>query len=523
MFTTPTSTPTRNKLPVIVDIGIDTEGKQQYQVHESLRLVRKEMPRSSGFVNADKTPVRNALGQFSPPNSRKKIKLEPDVALRSEGVAGLPVAGDDSDSIWPDDLEKAFEEVLGIIPKNGLNKIKISGRACGRNELISDYIYTKTGRMRTRKQVSSHIQVIKNLGQKPEIIALINEGPQFETEEERRQHAKRFEELFTKINLDKSLGLRLVPRAQEAISGVAAPAPSQPGLDLTLGPAPAHFNRTPVANPLGSVSASSIGAPSVENFFMSVYDSLSTCPVILSLQPAAQETKSVLLLPGTSIARFPCLAYFGGSRTPVVHNMVRINFPQLAANYSFESGLRTNFCVAVKEETIRNYANYTCIYSFGTPIVRFVDPIFDLNDNKPFLIKFWKVLLPRLALDLAELVASLLRGLTVEQIIYHTNHTQTPTAIPRNAVRAVLLWEFARVDDLKDAVTATLRLCMEEAPVEPQTVQMQPPLQQMLHALYTLQSLHYPQPFLSLSSAPWLEDLPYTCGDDMYVPFPDRM
>ena len=305
MFGTPNSTPVRNKLPVIVDIGIDTDGKQQYQLHESLRTVRTDMPQSSGFVTQEKTPVRNDLAPVSPPTSRKKIKLEASPAPeRSTGLEESPV---DSDSIWPEDLEKAFEDVLAIIPKNGLSKIKISGRACGRNELISDYIYTKTGRLRTRKQVSSHIQVIKNLGQKPHIIALINDGPQFENEEERQLHAKRFEELFTKINMDKSLGLRLVPKLALKIS---------------------HKELS-----------DEVVEPSVvvENFFMSVYNSSSACPIIFSLQTAAQEIKTLQLRPGSNTLRFPSLLYFGGSSIPVIHNMVRIHFPQLSQNYSFDT------------------------------------------------------------------------------------------------------------------------------------------------------------------------------------------
>lgn len=510
MFGTPNSTPVRNKLPVIVDIGIDTDGKQQYQVHESLRTVRKDMPQSSGFTTQEKTPVRNELAPVSPPNSRKKIKLEtsPTAFEGAGGAGGLGGAGgagglggttgpatdnlpgllspgQDSDSIWPEDLEKAFEDVLAIIPKNGLSKIKISGRACGRNELISDYIYTKTGRLRTRKQVSSHIQVIKNLGQKPHIISLINDGPQFENDEERQLHAKRFEELFTKINMDKSLGLRLVPNLAQQIS------------------------HKKLSNEVAEPSVA------VENFFMSVYDTSSACPIILSLQTAAQEIKTLQLRPGSNTSRFPSLLYFGGSPVPVIHNMVRIHFPHLAQNYSFETGLRTNFCVSVKEDTIRNYANYTCIYSYGAPIVRFVDPIFDLNDNKPFLIKFWKVLLPRLAVDATQSVSRALRGITVEQIIYETNHTNTPAAIPKQSVRTVLLWEFTKVDDLKDAVTTTSRLSLVDsvplhAPIEPQAV-----------ALPVQTQMYPPASYLTAATAmvptPWgtQEDIAtYHCGVD---------
>ncbi|KAL9545084.1 hypothetical protein MBANPS3_007314 [Mucor bainieri] len=69
---------------------------------------------------------------------------------------------DKEEQVWPPDVESAFIEALESIPKLGRRKILVNGKPCGRNELISDFIYRKTCKIRTRKQVSSHIQVLKN-------------------------------------------------------------------------------------------------------------------------------------------------------------------------------------------------------------------------------------------------------------------------------------------------------------------------------------------------------------------------
>lgn len=142
--------------------------------HESPVMRRAN---SYGGVSAP-WPTRDQMGFFhgppglsSPPTASPSMgpPMSAPLMMQRQNSSPQPRASRERSTrpsttdVWPDDVEVAFWEALRLIPKLGRRKVLVHGKPCGRNELIADYIERKTGKLRSRKQVSSHIQVLKNV------------------------------------------------------------------------------------------------------------------------------------------------------------------------------------------------------------------------------------------------------------------------------------------------------------------------------------------------------------------------
>lgn len=448
------------KLPMIVDIGIDNSGKKMFQVHETSKSVRNGMPTSSQFadsamdakprmrVSTSSSAIETSLvPSFGPPRSDSA-----DMSYITTPTSATSLTHGEEKDIWCSDVQQAFEEVLAIVPKKGLNKIKIGGRSCGRNELISDYIMAKTGKYRSRKQVSSHIQVIKNMGLRKELIALINDGPQFGSDEEADLNNKRFEEIFAKINLNKSLGV--VPtngKGERRHSTGISSTPKRKRLNTEL--------------------------VSIRNISFSIESGMPGSNSVLTFQDDLPVKLLTLKEDANFASRFPGLEEFASTNVPILHNMIRLLNPaNVPMDFSVDRDLKTNYMLEFATVPQAGLCSFTLVYSFGTEVLKVNEDNFLPNTNQPFLLKFWKCFFYQLLQQPTSLDAAF-KGITVKQVIYE-RHDGSMSLVPKTRIKAVLLWEFSKVKTWGEAVSTTSRLFLPpslQTPIDLSDAVTQPP------------------------------------------------
>lgn len=320
-------------------------------------------------------------------------------------------------SIWSHDVESAFMDALRRIPHVGRRKITVDGRPCGRNELISEYIFRKTGKVRTRKQVSSHIQVLKHL---------LKDDPEFM-------------ELVVENNQNKP------------------PTPSPPILPKKDGKK--NFAFSPKLTP----------SPHLDTLFVPFNFSMyqSTAPPNVSRvfsQLIRPQLESPIRLRNAALllARFPHVS----STTPSISAKTKFYLPITNTTTPDSSLFKSNleFLLNHPDPAARHWTCVTKVYTLGNEVLSLVEPVAAVPEKRafklvlPFANDFWAAFIVGITgaagAKTHKEAARAVNAITMTQELY----TSADAPLARDRAYATLLWEFEMVTDAFAARTVFRRV-----------------------------------------------------------------
>ena len=156
------------------DGGAQPSSKRRIHSDDSEESSDDQRPvKRMSYNKAEVEGAENLIAIMSDSNRRFSSEEADSSGLDYDGQSSASASEnmDDSelvDCVWAGDVEKAFNKACDMYARNGRGKITMNdGSMKGRNELIAEYIKDQTGKERTRKQVSSHIQVLARKGKFP--------------------------------------------------------------------------------------------------------------------------------------------------------------------------------------------------------------------------------------------------------------------------------------------------------------------------------------------------------------------
>lgn len=370
---------------------------QSYSSPSSMGLMDPEFVfRMPGSLSMNASPNIGSvpLSQRPVPPQMQRQASAPTVPRIGRERSEKKVATD----VWPDDVEVAFWEALRLIPKLGRRKVLVNGKPCGRNELIADYIERKTSKTRSRKQVSSHIQVLKNIKRNdPEFQQLISEPmceEDYYTPAGGVMYAQSLAEYSSELlsgsqgELPFSSKMNPLSPIHAGVSPIGSPMTSTGFLSAALNDL--HFSQSPriksqnlasrstamteVSNALLMPAAFSMWAHSSNCEEKHLYAKLDLLTMSKVIQNGAPIPVIPITAPNLTPNRFPRLAdMYAKIKCQFLHVHVPLSIPRLDLNTPMYDRFSTALMLTSRKNT--PLTSVTTVYSQGKSVLSLIEPL----------------------------------------------------------------------------------------------------------------------------------------------------